>query len=64
MNTFMAYLFVIALLALITLPSLVGYARERSIDRQLREAAARGAVRAGQRARQPIPSRREYERSA
>ncbi|MFF0060611.1 hypothetical protein ACFYRC_03510 [Streptomyces sp. NPDC005279] len=41
MNTFLNYLFVLALFGLITLPSLVGLARERAIDRQLREAELR-----------------------
>lgn len=43
MNTFLEYLFVIALFALIALPSLVGYARDRAIDRQLRQAELRQA---------------------
>lgn len=43
MNTFLNYLFVIALFVLITLPALVGHARERAIDRQLREAELREA---------------------
>ncbi|WP_142213772.1 hypothetical protein [Streptomyces sp. SLBN-118] len=38
MNTFLDYLFVIALFGLILLPALVGQARERIVDRQLREA--------------------------
>lgn len=38
MNTFLEYLFVIALLGLILLPALVGNVRERIVDRQLREA--------------------------
>ncbi|MET7619515.1 hypothetical protein [Streptomyces sp. NPDC005408] len=38
MNTFLDYLFVIALMGLILLPALVGQARERIIDRELREA--------------------------
>lgn len=43
MNTFLNYLFVLALFGLITLPALVGHARERAIDRQLREAELREA---------------------
>ncbi|WP_307661227.1 hypothetical protein [Streptomyces sp. V1I1] len=43
MNTFLEYLFVIALFALIALPSLVGYARDRAVDRRLREAERRQA---------------------
>ncbi|MER5464904.1 hypothetical protein ABT010_30330 [Streptomyces sp. NPDC002668] len=43
MNTFLNYLFVVALFGLITLPSFVGHARERAIDRQLREAELREA---------------------
>ena len=38
MNTFLEYLFVIALLGLILLPALMGNVRERIVDRQLREA--------------------------
>ncbi|WP_405601868.1 hypothetical protein OG741_26375 [Streptomyces sp. NBC_01410] len=38
MNTFLEYLFVIALLGLVLLPALVGNVRERIVDRQLREA--------------------------
>ncbi|MGW0554529.1 hypothetical protein ACWDZ6_10060 [Streptomyces sp. NPDC002926] len=41
MNTLLNYLFVVALFGLITLPSFVGHARERAIDRQLREAELR-----------------------
>ncbi|WP_327680455.1 hypothetical protein [Streptomyces sp. NBC_00467] len=48
MNAFLEYLFVIALFALITLPSLVGHARDRAVDRQLRE--ARGRLESGRRA--------------
>jgi hypothetical protein len=38
MNTFLSYLVVFAIAALIVLPSLVGHARDRAVDRQLREA--------------------------
>ncbi|MGV9311288.1 hypothetical protein ACWDR0_03725 [Streptomyces sp. NPDC003691] len=41
MNTFWSYLAVIALAALVTLPALVGHARDRAVDRQLRQAATR-----------------------
>jgi hypothetical protein len=45
MNTFLSYLVVFAIAALIVLPSLVGHARNRAIDRQLRRAAGRRAPR-------------------
>ena len=38
MNTFMNYLAVAVLFALVLLPALVGLARERRIDRELRDA--------------------------
>ncbi|MFI9581468.1 hypothetical protein ACIHCQ_06400 [Streptomyces sp. NPDC052236] len=38
MNTFLSYLVVLALAVLVLLPSLVGHARDRAIDRQLRQA--------------------------
>lgn len=38
MNTFLSYLVVFALAVLVLLPSLVGHARDRAIDRQLRQA--------------------------
>ncbi|KQX81181.1 MULTISPECIES: hypothetical protein [Streptomyces] len=38
MNTFLSYLVIAALVALVLLPALVGHAQERRIDRQLREA--------------------------
>ncbi|MFC8225442.1 hypothetical protein [Streptomyces sp. NPDC057287] len=38
MNTFLSYLAISALFALVLLPALVGFARERRIDRALREA--------------------------
>ncbi|MFH9231299.1 hypothetical protein [Streptomyces globisporus] len=43
MNLFLDYLVVTALLALVLLPAGLGLARERRIDRQLRDAARRGA---------------------
>ncbi|MFF0741500.1 hypothetical protein ACFYVL_13985 [Streptomyces sp. NPDC004111] len=43
MNTFLNYLTVIALFALMALPSLVGHAHDRRIDRQLRRAERRAA---------------------
>ncbi|MGW4232018.1 hypothetical protein ACWEF9_22435 [Streptomyces sp. NPDC004980] len=42
MNTFLSYLVIAALFPLVLLPSLVGHARERRIDRQLREAERNG----------------------
>lgn len=41
MNTFLSYLSIAALFALVLLPALVGFARERRIDRELREAELR-----------------------
>ncbi|MFF8982475.1 hypothetical protein ACF08E_03685 [Streptomyces globisporus] len=43
MNLFLNYLVVTALLALVLLPAGLGLARERRIDRQLRDAARREA---------------------
>ena len=40
MDTFVNYLTVILVFALIALPSLVGYARDRRIDRQIARADA------------------------
>ncbi len=40
MNTFLNYLVVLAVAALLLAPALYGTVRERRIDRQLREAAA------------------------
>lgn len=57
MNTFLSYLFVAALLALITLPSFVGFARDRVIDRQLRRAAQRRTQRRVS-AQDPAPASR------
>ncbi|MEU1125947.1 hypothetical protein ABZ371_20860 [Streptomyces sp. NPDC005899] len=44
MNTFLSFLSIAALFALVLLPALVGAARERRIDRQLREAERARAV--------------------
>jgi len=41
MNTFLNYLAVVVLFALVLLPSVLGLARERRIDRELRDAASR-----------------------
>ncbi|MFJ8748231.1 hypothetical protein ACIREO_02625 [Streptomyces sp. NPDC102441] len=41
MNTFLSYLSIAALFALVLLPALVGLARERRIDRELRDAERR-----------------------
>lgn len=67
MNTFLEYLFVIALYAPIALPALVGYARDRAIDRQLRQAELRqaGLREAGQpeaRRRSASPKSRAWSR--
>ncbi|MFE4455236.1 hypothetical protein [Streptomyces sp. NPDC056796] len=66
MNTFLSYLVIAALFALVLLPALVGLARERRIDRALRDARrGRGATpprTAG--AAQPVTAaRRPYVRS-
>ncbi|WP_328536779.1 hypothetical protein [Streptomyces sp. NBC_00344] len=44
MNTFLDYLTVIAVFVLIALPSLVGHAHERRIDRQLARDPGRESV--------------------
>ncbi|MEW1549365.1 hypothetical protein [Streptomyces tsukubensis] len=54
MNTLWSYLAVTALTAFVTLPSLLGAARDRAIDRELREAAARA---------EPVPNDRPTPRS-
>ncbi|MFD7262636.1 hypothetical protein [Streptomyces sp. NPDC059874] len=52
MNTLVNYLVVLAVAALLLGPSLYGIARERGIDRQLREAAAgRSEIRGARSAR-------------
>ncbi|MFD9809836.1 hypothetical protein ACFWZZ_06520 [[Kitasatospora] papulosa] len=66
MDTFLSYLVIAALFALVLLPALVGLARERRIDRALRDAQRRrGGTRpetAG--AAQPVTAaRRPYVRS-
>jgi hypothetical protein len=45
MNTFLEYLVVLALFGIVLLPALVGHARDRAIDRQLRQAARRSSTR-------------------
>ncbi|MEU2575622.1 hypothetical protein ACIP3B_08005 [Streptomyces anulatus] len=67
MNTFLNYLVVAALFALVLAPVALGLARERRIDRQLRE-AERGRRAAGppetEGAAQPVTAeRRPYLRS-
>ncbi|WP_103533892.1 hypothetical protein [Streptomyces sp. SM11] len=67
MNTFLNYLVVLALFALVLAPVALGLARERRIDRQLRE-AERGRWAAGppetESAARPVPAaRRPYLRS-
>ncbi|WP_351232478.1 hypothetical protein [Streptomyces sp. NPDC002133] len=49
MNTFLTYLVIVGMLVFVGLPSLIGYARDRAIDRGLREAEHRDAERAGAR---------------
>ncbi|MEK8144804.1 hypothetical protein NKH18_34175 [Streptomyces sp. M10(2022)] len=44
MNTFLSYLSITALIALVLLPALMGFARERRIDRELRAAERRRSV--------------------
>ncbi|MFD5103315.1 hypothetical protein [Streptomyces albidochromogenes] len=61
MATFLNYLVVLALFVLLTLPSFLGHARDRRIDRQLRQAE-------NPRPRQPetirsAPGRRPVRRS-
>ncbi|MEV0011673.1 hypothetical protein AB0M10_21805 [Streptomyces sp. NPDC051840] len=41
MNTFLSYLSIAVLFALVTLPALLGFARERRISHELREARRR-----------------------
>ncbi|MGW0786907.1 hypothetical protein ACWD04_01325 [Streptomyces sp. NPDC002911] len=65
MNVFQSYLFIAALFALVLLPALVGLARERRIDRALRE-AQRSRAQPPERtdAAQPVTAtRRPYLRS-
>lgn len=66
MNTFLNYLGIAAVFALFLLPTLVGIARERRIDRQLREAerGRRTAPPETADAAQPVrAARRPYVRS-
>ncbi|MFD5427548.1 hypothetical protein [Streptomyces sp. NPDC127084] len=44
MNTFVSYIAVLGILALVGLPSFIGHLRDRAIDRQLRD-AERGMAR-------------------
>lgn len=66
MNTFLSYLSIAALFALVLLPALAGFARERRIDRALREAQRAGEARAPETAgaAQPVTAaRRPHVRS-
>ncbi|MDF6018928.1 hypothetical protein [Streptomyces sp. JH34] len=66
MNTFLSYLAVAALFALVLLPALGGLARERRIDRELRDARRRGGEtpRGTTDAARPVAAaRRPYVRS-
>ncbi|MCM2411831.1 MULTISPECIES: hypothetical protein [unclassified Streptomyces] len=66
MNTFLNYLGVTAVFALFLLPTLIGIARERRIDRQLREAEREREARPPETAdaAQPVrAARRPYVRS-
>ncbi|MFD5136249.1 hypothetical protein ACFWMX_08380 [Streptomyces sp. NPDC058378] len=66
MNTFLSYLAVLVLFALVLLPALVGFARERRIDRALREAERRGGAEPPETAGAARPvtaTRRLYARS-
>ncbi|MEU5655438.1 hypothetical protein ABZ802_07475 [Streptomyces sp. NPDC047737] len=66
MNTFLSYLSITALFALVLLPALVGFARERRIDRELREAELHREVRppeTADAARPVTATRRPYLRS-
>lgn len=66
MNTFLNYLGIAALFALVLLPVLVGVARERRIDRELREAERDRSTRPPQTtdAARPVRvARRPYVRS-
>ncbi|MEU8707137.1 hypothetical protein [Streptomyces sp. NPDC048565] len=66
MNTFLSYLSIAALFTLVLLPALVGFARERRIDRELREAERRGEAappEAAGAARPVTAKRRPYVRS-
>ncbi|MFJ8883552.1 hypothetical protein ACIRJR_09075 [Streptomyces sp. NPDC102402] len=66
MNTFMSYLSIAALFTLVLLPALAGLARERRIDRALREAQRGGEVRSPETAGAARPvtaARRPHVRS-
>ncbi|MDQ0794067.1 hypothetical protein [Streptomyces sp. B1I3] len=66
MNTFLSFLSIAALFTLVLLPALVGAARERRIDRQLREAERGRAAKppgTADAARPVTATRRPYARS-
>ncbi|WP_329232692.1 MULTISPECIES: hypothetical protein [unclassified Streptomyces] len=67
MNTFLSYLAIAALFALVLLPAVLGFARERRIDRELREARRNGEAAAPPGttgAARPVPAtRRPHLRS-
>ncbi|WP_405938754.1 hypothetical protein OG338_20800 [Streptomyces sp. NBC_00726] len=66
MNTFLNFLGISALFALVLLPALAGVARERRIDRELREAERDRSTRPPQSADAARPvaaARRPYVRS-
>jgi len=66
MNTILSYLVIAALFALVLLPTFLGLARERRIDRELRDAERRGqaAPPETEGAAQPVrATRRPYVRS-
>lgn len=66
MNTFLSYLVIAALFILVLLPALVGLARERHIDRQLRDAERRRRAQPPEAAGAALPvtaTRRPYLRS-
>ncbi|HEY9329000.1 MAG TPA: hypothetical protein VIS09_12310 [Streptomyces sp.] len=66
MNTFLNFLGISAVFALVLLPALLGIARERRIDRELREAERAGSAEPPQTADAARPvraARRPYVRS-
>ncbi|MFC8533712.1 hypothetical protein ACFUJY_07125 [Streptomyces sp. NPDC057249] len=66
MNTFLNFLGISALFALVLLPALIGAARERRIDRELREAEQDRSTRpprTADAARPVAAARRPYVRS-
>ncbi|CAM5684727.1 hypothetical protein [Streptomyces badius] len=54
MNTFLNYLVVAALFALVLAPAVLGFARERRIDRQLRDAERREVASRGAESALPV----------